>query len=475
VNLIDDRPADKFLVICAHREIAIRLEKYLSDHTPIRTTVFHEHMDLIARDRAANYFAESEKGAQVLICSEIGSEGRNFQFASNLVLFDLPLGPDLLEQRIGRLDRIGQTREVHIHIPYIEGTPTAALYRWYEEGVDGFREPNPVAQGLFEEQQADFGVVPVETLIETTRQQNKERRAALNRGRDRLLELNSHRPEVSGRIVSDIEANEGGEMLEHYMELSFNLWGLESEPVGDNVMLVKPTERMVRHVSTSIETLALFHYPELPDEGIRITYDRPTALAREDVAFFTWENPMVRQALDIAVTDVTGNSTMIVVKHPGLPAGTLLLEVLHVIDCVAPAELTVDRYLPPRVLRSVISPNLEDVAERLPYTDFADNLMEVNATALHQLLDMQMAGIRRMLDAARSRAMQQLESLREAAEQAAVDAFDHEISRLTSLRRVNETIRPEEIDHLSIAKTASVAAIEHATVRLDAIRVIVAA
>lgn len=38
---------------------------------------------------------------------EIGSEGRNFQFASNLVMFDLPFNPDLLEQRIGRLDRIG--------------------------------------------------------------------------------------------------------------------------------------------------------------------------------------------------------------------------------------------------------------------------------------------------------------------------------------------------------------------------------
>ena len=56
----------------------------------------------LERDKAAAYFAQEEGGAQVLICSEIGSEGRNFQFANQLVMFDLPFNPDLLEQRIGR-------------------------------------------------------------------------------------------------------------------------------------------------------------------------------------------------------------------------------------------------------------------------------------------------------------------------------------------------------------------------------------
>jgi superfamily II DNA/RNA helicase len=54
----------------------------------------------VQRDRNAAWFAEPE-GARLLLCSEIGSEGRNFQFAQHLVLFDLPLNPELLEQRIG--------------------------------------------------------------------------------------------------------------------------------------------------------------------------------------------------------------------------------------------------------------------------------------------------------------------------------------------------------------------------------------
>src|SRR5699024_7515055 len=99
---------EKIHIICARRETAMDLHSWLSYQQGMNIGVFHEHMDLISRDRAAAYFADPVDGAQALICSEIGSEGRNFQFAKHLVLFDLPRNPDLLEQRIGRLDRIGQ-------------------------------------------------------------------------------------------------------------------------------------------------------------------------------------------------------------------------------------------------------------------------------------------------------------------------------------------------------------------------------
>ena len=77
-------------------------------------------------DAMAAYFADEIGGAQTLVCSEIGSEGRNFQFAHHLILFDLPLNPDLLEQRIGRLDRIGQQEDVQIHVPHLQGTARLA-------------------------------------------------------------------------------------------------------------------------------------------------------------------------------------------------------------------------------------------------------------------------------------------------------------------------------------------------------------
>ncbi|VTR26435.1 RNA polymerase-associated protein rapA [Serratia fonticola] len=111
---------EKVLVICAQAATALQLEQVLREREAIRAAVFHEGLSIIERDRAAAYFASQEEGAQVLLCSEIGSEGRNFQFASQMVMFDLPFNPDLLEQRIGRLDRIGQMHDIQIMVPYLE-------------------------------------------------------------------------------------------------------------------------------------------------------------------------------------------------------------------------------------------------------------------------------------------------------------------------------------------------------------------
>ncbi len=118
-ELLREKRDRKVLVITASADTAQQLVEQMKSQYGIRAALFHEGMSLVERDRAAAWFAEREDGAQVLICSEIGSEGRNFQFAHHLVLFDLPLNPDLLEQRIGRLDRIGQNAVINIHVPYV--------------------------------------------------------------------------------------------------------------------------------------------------------------------------------------------------------------------------------------------------------------------------------------------------------------------------------------------------------------------
>ncbi len=130
--------SEKILVIASRASTALQLEQALREREGIRATVFHEGMSIIERDKAAAYFAQEEGGAQVLICSEIGSEGRNFQFANQLVMFDLPFNPDLLEQRIGRLDRIGQKRDIDVYVPYLTETSQAILARWFQEGLNAF-------------------------------------------------------------------------------------------------------------------------------------------------------------------------------------------------------------------------------------------------------------------------------------------------------------------------------------------------
>ena len=188
-------------------EKAEAIDAALRRHLTIKTGIFHEGLTLVQRDRNAAWFAEPD-GARLLICSEIGSEGRNFQFAHHLVLFDLPLNPELLEQRIGRLDRIGQTEDIQIHVPYLAHSPQEVLVRWYHEGLNAF-ESNleggnellrqfgravhdlalefPVADRKAAEQE-------LAGLLKKTTAARREMRRLLEQGRDRLLELNSFRP-----------------------------------------------------------------------------------------------------------------------------------------------------------------------------------------------------------------------------------------------------------------------------------------
>lgn len=137
-------------MICAKAATAFQLEQVLRTREAIRAAVFHEGLFILERDRAAAYFASEEDGAQVLICSKIGFEGRNLQFASHLIMFDLPFNPDLLEQRIGRLDRIGQTQEIQVLVPYLGNTAQALLVRWYHEGLDAFEHTCPTGHTIYD-------------------------------------------------------------------------------------------------------------------------------------------------------------------------------------------------------------------------------------------------------------------------------------------------------------------------------------
>lgn len=196
----------KVLVICAHAETALDLEDALRLRSGISATVFHEGMSILERDRAAAYFADEEFGAQVLICSEIGSEGRNFQFAHHLVLFDLPAHPDLLEQRIGRLDRIGQRHTIQLHVPHLENSAQQRLFQWYNQALNAFLNTCPTGNAL----QHEFGprLLPLldggedkawDALLAEGRARREALEAELHSGRDRLLELNSAAPAKARR------------------------------------------------------------------------------------------------------------------------------------------------------------------------------------------------------------------------------------------------------------------------------------
>lgn len=111
-QLVDllSQSTQKTLVFINYKATMNYLSEYL-EKQGIKHTCFHGSLSLKAKDAAIESFRE-EVG--VMLASETGGEGRNLQFANTIVNYDLPWNPMKIEQRIGRLHRIGQTQDVFI-------------------------------------------------------------------------------------------------------------------------------------------------------------------------------------------------------------------------------------------------------------------------------------------------------------------------------------------------------------------------
>ncbi len=99
---------DKTLVFVARRESLEWIRSELNKRALPRVGVFHEDLSLKQRDIEVAQF-RLPSGPSMMISTECGGEGRNFEFCTRMVLFDLPWNPMVTEQRVGRLDRIGRT------------------------------------------------------------------------------------------------------------------------------------------------------------------------------------------------------------------------------------------------------------------------------------------------------------------------------------------------------------------------------
>jgi ATP-dependent helicase HepA len=132
------RGGDKVLVF-GHDVDALRELQAGVAGAGLEALLYDDAPSIEARDRLVARFRDPE-GPMLLLSGESGGEGRNFQFAHHLVCADLPESPLVLEQRIGRLDRLGQTRPVEIHL-VVEPGEEAFLADLYEKEIGIFDEP----------------------------------------------------------------------------------------------------------------------------------------------------------------------------------------------------------------------------------------------------------------------------------------------------------------------------------------------
>lgn len=125
---------DKVIIFTEYRATQNYLQKYLSEHG-ITSVPFRGGFKRSKKDWMTDLF---QNRAQVLIATEAGGEGINLQFCNQVINYDMPWNPMRVEQRIGRVHRLGQQRDVHIYNLSTVGTIEEHILKLLYEKIDLF-------------------------------------------------------------------------------------------------------------------------------------------------------------------------------------------------------------------------------------------------------------------------------------------------------------------------------------------------
>lgn len=461
---------EKVVIICANKDTAINLDLHCRFKLGINCCTFHEDLDLISRDRAAAHFADMEDGAQAMFCSEIGSEGRNFQFSHHLVLMDLPLNPDLLEQRIGRLDRIGQTEDIKIHVPYMQNTSQQILFDWYELGMHAFEKTNAAGGKVFNltrellvESLMDASNNQLsDQLISTTAKLTKQINRDLEQGKDRLLELSSFDQQNADSLISLVQQMDE-KSPQVFMQKTWDRFGVDFEGHSDKAYVIRPGNHMY-----------IGAFPGLLEEGITATYDRKTALSRDDMQFLTWEHPMITGAVDLVLGENKGNASVCILENKAIKTGTLLIETLYKLECIAPKYLQAQRFLPYQCFRLLTDINGSDLAAKVGHAGLSSQCSKLDKKNARLVLKSEEKTLRSILAKTDILADKQANEVLSNVVDKMQHAQQEELNRLTSLKKKNPNIREEEIQFVKKQTQLLTKYLQETHLQLEAIRVIVA-
>lgn len=290
----------------------------------------------------------------VLILSEVGSEGLDFEFCNALVNYDLPWNPMRVEQRIGRLDRFGQQHDkILIYNMTVPGTIEADIFlRLYNRiGVfqDSVGELEPIMQGLVKSA-ADLAVTPKLTADERDRRLEELIRGEENKRQDFVAIRDSEQNllGIDDLLIKDFESANPGrgryvgpEEIRGLVAEFFSVCGhgLITD-IGDGIARISGDKELNTLVWDAQNARAWKHAPG-EDTPSRVDGRQPyhvaltsEAATKSGYRLLNLRHPLVRTAhwyLDRNRDDVSCYNALLV---PGLPADETYLATVRSVAAV---------------------------------------------------------------------------------------------------------------------------------------------
>jgi SNF2 family DNA or RNA helicase len=295
-RLLDEHPDEKVLVFTQFVETQAYLASIL-EVNGIEAAQFNGRLSLDEKERAVQRFRND---VPVLISTEAGGEGRNFQFAHILFNYDLPWNPMKVEQRIGRIDRIGQKRDVLIYNLYRTDTVEERVLEVLEERIRLFEESVGALDPILGEVEADLEKLVMQQVLSAEDpfakytadldQRVREARALEHTLQDFVLDRASLRRDTANELLNENGPRARAADLQSFLAATVSHWGGTAVPgpEGETVLTLPLDLQRKLHVRT---------------ERVAGVFDPQLALELEHHQFLAFGHRVIDNLLGLPIDD----------------------------------------------------------------------------------------------------------------------------------------------------------------------------
>ncbi len=376
-------PLAKVLVFTEARDTLESLQSKLRLEQ-VEALAYHGELALAERDRQVARFRDPD-GPRVLLSTEVGGEGRNFQFSHHLVNYDLPWSPSTMEQRIGRLDRIGQTQSVDIHVFEAPGTFSADVLAVLRDAVGVFGETVGGLDAVLEEVEPRLTELALAdtkgraAYVKDLADKVKLAREQVKRAYDPLLDLRSFDKIEVKELVQRSHERTGMDADEDE-SLEDGLWSIARDlderleetitELADRIGIKVDQDQEVDafqcgfHFGQTLNVEALPGYDITEERTVLGTFWRDTAVEQEEIEYFATGHPLVEALFGFLRDGPYGRNgaRFLEVKQPIKSKG---IEFLFHVTPAEPSDTAPGARVPSRQLSRFLNTTLIQVAVSL--------------------------------------------------------------------------------------------------------------
>lgn len=307
--ILNNDPTEKVLIFMQFRETQTYLQG-LFEREGYQVALFHgEGGDSTYNKRVEFEKFKKDPAVRIMLSTEVGGEGLNFQFCHVMFNYDLPWNPMRIEQRIGRLDRIGQKRDVHIYNFFLEETLDARILVVLQERIRLFEETignlDPILGEiedrieeivLADEEQVEQKLAELEEWAE---ERVHKAREAETKMADFIMDARSYRRDTVDEILGR-EPPVSSRDIEQFTSDSLARYPHDTlESIGDNICIITVPPRF-RQDCRRLYSIHL-------EEKYKGTFDPKIAIEEDTLDFFAFGHPLFDAIIRYCTDSETSN------------------------------------------------------------------------------------------------------------------------------------------------------------------------